>query len=312
MKNASTRLRSRRNRFTTATALATVALLALSACSDDGTPTGNDAGAGVDTSVPTLEMNQEAADLLPATIKASKVLRVAIPTNEPPTQFYKTGSQEMTGTNPDVARLIGEALGVEIDIQVANFDSIVPGLAANRYDMTVSSMTPTAKRMEVLDFVNYMQIGGGVAVPKGNPAGVKDQHALCGKKVGMLTGSYQLTVDVPKFEQACTAAGKATIQRSEFQDTRQAISGLTSGRLDVVLADAPILNFAATQNPQIEVATEYDVTPIAVGMPKDSGLIKSVSAAVDVVVKSDSYRKVLEKYGLESSAIPKALVNTAP
>ncbi|MDQ6740787.1 MAG: transporter substrate-binding domain-containing protein, partial [Actinomycetota bacterium] len=119
-------------------------------------------------------------------------------------------------------------------------------------------------------------------------------------------------VDVPKFDQACTAAGKETIQRNEFQDTRQAISALTSGRLDVVLADAPILNFAATQNPQIQIATEYDVTPIAAGMPKDSGLDRSVSAAVDAVIKSDSYRKMLKKYGLESSAITDALVNVAP
>jgi polar amino acid transport system substrate-binding protein len=257
-------------------------------------------------------MNQAAAALLPESIKASKVLRVAIPTNEPPTQFYREGTQELTGTNPDVARLIGEALGVKVDIQVANFDSIIPGLAANRYDMTVSSMTPTDKRMEVLDFVDYMQIGSGVAVPKGNPTGIKDQHALCGKKVGLLTGSYQLTVDVPNFDLACTAAGKETIQRSEFQDTRQAISALTSGRLDAVLADAPILNFATTQNPQIEIATEYDVTPVGVGMPKDSGLVKSVSAALDAVIQSDSYRTVLGKYGLASSAVPAALVNVAP
>ncbi len=302
---------ARRARFALPAVAATATLLlSTTACSPAGSePVSNPS---TDTSVPRLEVNQAAAGLLPESIKASKVLRVAIPTNEPPTQFYREGTQEMTGTNPDIARLIGEALGVKIEIQVANFDSIIPGLAANRYDMTVSSMTPTDKRMEVLDFVDYMQIGGGVAVPKGNPAGIKDQHALCGKKVGLLTGSYQLTVDVPKFDQACTDAGKETIQRSEFQDTRQAISALTSGRLDVVLADAPILNFAAAQNQQIEIASEYDVTPVGVGMPKDSGLVKSVSAALDTVIKSDSYRKVLGKYGLESSAIPEALVNVVP
>ncbi len=96
---------------------------------------------------------------------------MAIPTNEPPTQFYREGTQEMTGTNPDVARLIGEALGVKVEIQVANFDSIIPGMAAGRYDMTVSSMTPTTKRMEVLDFVDYMQMGNSIAVRHRQPAG---------------------------------------------------------------------------------------------------------------------------------------------
>ncbi len=129
--------------------------------------------------------------------------------------------------------------------------------------------------------------------------------------MGLLTGSYQLAVNVPAVDEKCTAAGSGTIQRSEFQDTRQAISALTSGRLDAVLADSPILDFAATQNPAIEIASKYDFTPVGVGMPKDSGMVKAVSAALSEVVKSDSYRKVLGKYGLESSAITDARVNFA-
>ncbi|BCW57020.1 transporter substrate-binding domain-containing protein [Arthrobacter sp. StoSoilB20] len=289
-------------------------LLAVTACNPAGNAPASDSSGGTaaaGTGVPALEVNQAAVELLPESIKTSKVLRVAIPTNEQPTQFYREGTQEMTGTNPDVARLIGQALGVKVEIQVANFDSIIPGLAANRYDMTVSSMTPTEKRMEVLDFVDYMQIGSAIAVPKGNPAGIKDQNALCGMKVGLLTGSYQLTVNVPDYDAACAAAGKDAIQKSEFQDTRQAISALGSGRLDTVLADSPILNFAATQNPQIEIAHTYEFAPVGVGVPKESGLVKSVSAALDAVIKSDSYIKVLGKYGLETSAITEARVNVA-
>ena len=78
-----------------------------------------------------------------------------------------------------------------------------------------------------------------------------------------------------------------------------------------MLADSPILDFAATQNPQIEIAAKYDFTPVGVGVPKDSGLVKAVAAALAAVIKSDSYRKVLGKYGLESSAITDARVNFA-
>jgi polar amino acid transport system substrate-binding protein len=292
-------------------AVVTAALmLAVTACGTQA-PASSTSDAGPGTGVPALAVNEAAAQLLPDSIKATKVLRVAIPTNEPPTQFYREGTQEMTGTNPDVARLIGEALGVKVEIQVANFDSIIPGMAAGRYDMTVSSMTPTTKRMEVLDFVDYMQMGNSIAVPSGNPLGVSSEASLCGKKVGLLTGSYQLAVNVPAIDEKCTTAGSGTVQRSEFQDTRQAISALTSGRLDAVLADSPILDFAATQNPQIEIASKYDFTPVGVGMPKDSGMVKAVSAALDAVITSDSYLKVLGKYGLESSAITDARVNFA-
>lgn len=303
--------RTQRTRLGASAAVVTAALmLSVTACGPTA-PAASTSDGGQGTGVPALAVNEAAAQLLPDSIKSTKVLRVAIPTNEPPTQFYREGTQDMTGTNPDVARLIGEALGLKVEIQVANFDSIIPGIAAGRYDMTVSSMTPTTKRMEVLDFVDYMQMGNSIAVPSGNPLDVSSEGSLCGKKVGLLTGSYQLSVNVPAVDEDCTAAGTGTVQRSEFQDTRQAISALTSGRLDAVLADSPILDFAATQNPAIEIAAKYDFTPVGVGMPKDSGLVKAVSAALNAVIKSDSYLKVLGKYGLESSAITDARVNFA-
>ena len=78
---------------------------------------------------------------------------------------------------------------------MVNFDSIIPGMAAGRYDMTVSSMTPTDKRIAVIDFVDYMQVGNAIVVAKGKPP--LTQETLCGKRVGVLIGSYQLTDQHP-------------------------------------------------------------------------------------------------------------------
>ncbi|WP_104091653.1 ABC transporter substrate-binding protein [Arthrobacter sp. GMC3] len=291
-----------------AAAVAAALLLSVTAC---GGTTATNGVAELGSTVPTMALNKAAAADLPESIKASKILIVAIPTNEPPTQFYKPGTQEMTGTNPDIARLVGQALGVNVEIKVSNFDSIIPGIAAGRYDMTVSSMTPTTQRMQVLDFVDYMQMGNSIAVPTGNPLGIKNQDDLCGKKVGLLTGSYQLTANVPDANATCVKEGKPQLATSEFQDTRQAISALTSGRLDAVLADSPIMDFAAKSNPTIEISSKYEFTPVGIGMPKDSGLIKAVSAVMVDIVKSDSYKAVLKKYGLESSAITDPRVNFA-
>ena len=287
-------------------------MLAVTACGPHGARRRPRPAAGQGTGVPALAVNEAAAQLLPESIKSTKVLRVAIPTNEPPTQFYREGTQEMTGTNPDVARLIGEALGVKVEIQVANFDSIIPGMAAGRYDMTVSSMTPTTKRMEVLDFVDYMQMGNSIAVPSGNPLGISMKASLCGKKVGLLTGSYQLTVNVPAVDEDCTAAGSGT-------DPAQRVPGHAAGdlRADQRTAGRRAGGFthpglrrhaepAASRSPRSTTSRRS-----AVGMPKDSGLVKAVSAALAAVIKSDSYRKVLGKYGLESSAITDARVNFA-
>jgi len=260
-------------------------------------------------SVPALDVNANAVALLPNSVTSRGVLRVAIPTNEPPTQFYKEGTRYLTGVNPDIARLIGEALGLEVEIKVVNFDSIIPGMAAGRYDMTVSSMTPTDKRIAVIDFVDYMQIGNAIVVAKGQPR--LTQEALCGRRVGVLIGSYQLTTNIPDYDQKCVTSGQPPIDAAQFQDTRQAISALTSARLDAVLADSPILEFAATQDPDVVISENYDFTPVAVGVTKEPPLVNAVAAALDTVITSSAYHEVLARYGLDSATITQARVNAA-
>lgn len=260
--------------------------------------------------IPRLAPVPAAIALLPADVKASGTLHVAIPTNEPPTQFYREGTSEMTGVNPDVARLLAAGLGLKVQIDVTAFDAIIPGLAAGRYDLTVSSMTPTKARMKVLDFVDYAQMGSALAVAQGNP-----QHigfdALCGKNVALLTGSYQLTTNVPDLDKACKAAGKPALQLFLFNDTHQVISSVISGRTDVAYADSPILGYAAKQETRVEVVAENDLAPVSIGIPRDSHGVKSVAAAMTAILASPQYRAVLESYGLSSMAITDARVNAA-
>ncbi|GAA1236024.1 polar amino acid transport system substrate-binding protein [Microbacterium phyllosphaerae] len=258
----------------------------------------------------TMKPVADAVALLPDALQDGGTLRVAIPTNEPPTQFYREGTQEMTGINPDIARLIAGALGLDLEIDVTTFDTIIPGMSAGRYDLTVSSMTPTEERMKQLDFVDYVQMGSALAVPTGNPQDLSFD-GLCGKRVAVLKGSYQLTVNVPGLDQACQDAGEKPLDILQFQDTRQAVSALLSDRADVVYADSPILGYAVSQDSKLEVGDENDFAPVAVGIPHDAGTLDAIAAALDAVIASPEYEKLLADYGLESMAVTDARVNVA-
>lgn len=257
---------------------------------------------------PAMKPVAAAVALLPEELQDGGVLRVAIPTNEPPTQFYRPGTQEMTGVNPDIARLLAAALGLDVQIEVTTFDTIIPGMTAGRYDLTVSSMTPTEERMKQLDFVDYVQMGSTLAVPEGNPQGIGFDE-LCGARVAVLKGSYQLTVNVPDLDAACAAAGEDPLDILQFQDTRQAVSAVLSERADVVYADSPILGYAVSQNPHIEVGDENDFAPVAIGIPRDAGTLDAVAAAMAEVLATPEYDALLAEYGLESMAITEARVN---
>jgi polar amino acid transport system substrate-binding protein len=288
--------------------LVCAALLALTVPASACTNNLPSSSSGVDVTFPEVDA---AAALVPETIRDAGVLRVAIPTNEPPTQFYREGTQEMTGVNPEMAGLVAGALGLEIEVHVANFDAIIPGIDAGRYDMTVSSMTPTDARMVKLDFVDYIQFGSSLAVPKGNPKSL-GFDTLCGQRVAVLTGSYQLTTSVPPLQEACSAAGAAEIEINQFQDTRQAISSMLSGRTDVVYADQPVLSYAVTKNPDVELADTNDVAPVAIGTLKGTGLDEAIAVAMGSILPSEDYQAVLARYGLgPEAAIKEARVNFA-
>jgi polar amino acid transport system substrate-binding protein len=73
---------------------------------------------------------------------------------------------EMQGFDVDVAKAIGDSLGVETCFATPNWDAITAGNWANKWDVSVGSMTITTERQKVLDFsVPYYYTPAVVAVP---------------------------------------------------------------------------------------------------------------------------------------------------
>jgi polar amino acid transport system substrate-binding protein len=73
---------------------------------------------------------------------------------------------EMQGFDVDVAKAIGDALGVETCFATPNWDVITAGNWADKWDLSVGSMTITTARQEILDFsVPYYYTPAVVAVP---------------------------------------------------------------------------------------------------------------------------------------------------
>jgi len=73
---------------------------------------------------------------------------------------------EMQGFDVDVAIAVGDALGVETCFATPNWDIITAGNWADKWDVSVGSMTITTARQEVLDFsVPYYYTPAVFAVP---------------------------------------------------------------------------------------------------------------------------------------------------
>lgn len=72
---------------------------------------------------------------------------------------------EMQGFDVDVAKAVGDALGVETCFATPSWDAITAGSWADKWDLSVGSMTITTARQQVLDFsVPYYYTPAVVAV----------------------------------------------------------------------------------------------------------------------------------------------------
>jgi polar amino acid transport system substrate-binding protein len=87
---------------------------------------------------------------------------------------------EMQGFDVDVAKAIGDDLGVETCFATPDWDVITAGSWANKWDMSVGSMTITTARQKILDFsVPYYYTPAVVAVRA--DSGITDLAGLEGK-----------------------------------------------------------------------------------------------------------------------------------
>lgn len=282
-------------------AAVSLAASALSGCSNPGSSAAPDSTRGVD-SIPVAHVDKAASEALPQAIRDKGKLVVTMSQGSPPLHFMADDGTTTIGIDPEIAMALGQTLGLTTTISSGPFDAIIPGLAAGKFDLAVSQMSPSTERMKVLDFVDYYQSGSGIGVQPGNPKSLAIDN-LCGKRVGVLKGSFQDLKRLPAMSQACKTAGKAPIQAMTYPDMQAPNLALTAGRIDAVYIDGPTLAYAVKQGAKIEVLGEKDVSPVSIGFKKGAGLAPAIKLAMQSLVKSGVYKQILDKWGVGSGAI---------
>ncbi|WP_138417030.1 ABC transporter substrate-binding protein [Sinomonas gamaensis] len=298
-----------------AAAAALGVVLALSACGNAASSSAPAAGSSASSDTADIsagvQPDPSAVKLLPQSYKDKGELSVAMDLHYPPTTFLAPDNTTAIGLNPDIARLIAAKLGLKLKFENVVFDTIIPGIQANRYDFTVTTMSPTAERLKVLDMIDYFKAGNSVAVAAGNPMKLTNE-SLCGKNIAVTAGSTGQLKRLPALsEQTCTSKGQPEIHAVTLPNVQEALTQLASKRVDGILYDTTSLAWAAKQQPnaftiltpQINVGSS-DVTSI--GLKKGSPLTPALQAAVQSVLNSPQYKQSLAHWGLESGAITDA------
>ena len=295
-----------------AAALGTLLLATASACAGaDGADAGKGADAAANGSLPEVKADPEAVKLLPADLQKGGTITMAADLHYPPTSFLAEDNKTPIGYNVDIAHLLGEKLGLEVQVKNVTWDGVIPGIAAKRYDFTATNMSPTPERLEVLNMITYWSAGSSLIVAKGNPLdlGLADQ-STCGHKIAVMAGSTQQETYLPEISADCQAAGEDAVEAVVLPNVQGALTQLSSKRIDGVFSDTSQLGWAAKQQPQAfelrRAAVPEEGRRLHRRPRRRQGFSADRGAARRHAVpdRRRRYQEALDRWGLGTGAIP--------
>lgn len=206
-----------------------------------------------------------------------------------PWSFHDVDSGEVVGFDADVARAIGEKLGVEVEIVEAPWESLFAGLDSGRYDIVVNGVEFTEERAAKYDFATpYAYIRTALIVREDNEE-IQTFKDLAGKKtVNSLASTYMTMAE----EYGASAVGVSTLN-----DTLQ---NVLDGRADATLNATVSFYDYMREHPDapLKIAAETEeasqvVIPIRKG---EESFVMAVSDAVEELRAEGKLAELSEKY----------------
>ena len=197
--------------------------LALTACGGSSTPAAS-SGSG------------------PQLINAGK-LTVCSDVPYEPFEFQKDG--KIVGFDMDIANELAKDLKAELNVVDSSFEAIETGTALTGCDVSISSISITDVRKNVMDFSNpYMD--DDLTLVATSSSGISNLDGAKGKKVGV--------------QQATTGAQYAKdkgIDAQQFEDSGLLVQALKAGTIDAAVGNQSVLGYAIMDDSKLKRVEDY-------------------------------------------------------
>ena len=283
-------------------AVTTVASISMTSCVtnvEDGHP------AGWEPIIP--EAVPAVVEMVPADIAERGVLRGG--TNPPFAPFeLKDSDGSIIGMEMDLAAAVAGVMGLRFEPVEQDFAMILPAVQAGTLDAGTTGMTDNEERRKNFDFVNFLYAGIQWAAPVGSDV---DPSHPCGLTVAVQRTTVSETDDVRPKSEACEAAGEEPITILAYDTSDNAALGALMGRADALSADSPVTAWAvARSDDRLELTGEmFDAAPYGWAVPKDSPLGPAMAAALQHLIDTGDYERILAQWGVESGLLDTAMIN---
>lgn len=220
-------------------------------------------------------------------VKSSGVLRVGTEGVYSPFSYHDANN-ELVGYDVDVAKAVGEKLGVRVEFVETPWDAMFAALEANRFDVVANEVTINTDRQAKYDLSKPYSVGEGVIVTCADNNSIKSLADLKGKVAAENATSNWSDI-----------ARKAGASVEAVEGFTQAIKLLNRGRVDVVVNDsiAVYAYLAETGDKSVKIAGNVgEKSEQGFAARKNSGLLPDLNKALDELRSDGTLAKISQKY----------------
>lgn len=211
----------------------------------------------------------------------------------PPYEYVE--GDKVVGIDADIAAVICEKLGYDLQIDDMEFDSLIAAVQSGKADFAMAGMTVTEERQQMINFSDSYATGIQSVIVKEDSdiTSVDDLFAEgANHTVGVqlsTTGDIYTTGDIEE-------AGLGTVQR--FPNGNEAVMALVNGKIDCVVIDNEPAKAYVAANPGLKVLdSSYAVEDYAAAIAKDNTeLLEKFNAALAELKADGTIDAIIAKY----------------
>jgi len=235
------------------------------------------------------------AKLAPPNIIKAGTLVMSINHTLPPLQFVDDKGQ-LQGMRVELANECCKLLGLTPDYIRTEFATMIPGLAAKRWDMINTGIFWTDERSKLMYMVPYEQAAISFLSAKGNPLGLKTIDDLAGRKVSVELGGIEER-RTREVNDIVTKKGLKPVTVMTFNNFAEAFQALKAGQSDAATSiDATAMYMQQRGDFTRAISGVFPQTACFAFANKP--LAEAVVGALNELKKDGFYDKLFDQYGV--------------
>jgi polar amino acid transport system substrate-binding protein len=238
---------------------------------------------------------------VPEFYRQKQPITVAVNPEIAPVKFIDEDG-DVAGFAPDLISAAAKVLGLKIKFVQASFDSLIPGLAANRFDVLLS-LGDFPSRHSKVTFIDYLNVGQTIVASPKRQMTLKSLDDLCGMQIALPRGTAPMQ-RANEVSNKCVADGKKAISIATYPDTNMTLMSLTNEASQAVWVDSPAANYNIKKFPdKYQAVYYYDLSSYGIGFGVDENgkrLAHAFQQALIKLQKQGFYQSVMQKWGLSA------------